>query len=117
MKQLWNQLLTGGIIDRKGEIYMRLAEAKKIYIKAGGKFFTKGTMNFWGSQIASDLYSNRCFITSEFDFTGDNRFYNVRQFSEDYTKIRTVSPFNQLTTKQQAIDLVHNSSKWVKSVY
>lgn len=94
-----------------------MSEARKIYVEADGKFFTKETMNYWGTKIVSGLYSNRCFITSEYDYTGEHRFFNVRQFSEDYTKIRTVSEFNKLTTKQQAIDLAHNPNKWVNSAF
>lgn len=94
-----------------------MSEARKIYVEAGGKFFTRGSMNYWGTKIVTGLYVNRCFITSEYDFIGEHRFFNIRQFSEDYTKIRTVSPFNKLTTKQQAIDLAHNPNGWVNSAF
>ena len=96
---------------------MTLAEAKKIYENNGGKFFTKDTMEFWGTKVESGLYSNRCFITSDNDFSGEHRYYNVRQFSEDYTKTRTVSEFNKLTTKEQAVALVHNPDDWVDSAF
>lgn len=94
-----------------------LSEARSIYTRSGGKFFTKESMNFWGTKIVSGLYKNRCFITSEYDYSGEHRFFNVRQFSEDFRKTRTVSKFNELTTKQQAIDLVHNPSKWENSSF
>lgn len=94
-----------------------LSKARKIYEGSGGNFFTKQTMNYWGTRIASGLYANRCFITSEYDYTGEYRFFNVRQFSEDYTKIRTVSEFNKLTTKQQAVSIVHHPEKWIKSSF
>ena len=32
---------------------MTLAEAKKIYESNGGKFFTKDTMEFWGTKVES----------------------------------------------------------------
>ena len=94
-----------------------LAQARKIHTDAGGYFFSKGSMNFWGTKIMSRLYANRCFITSEYDFSGEHRYFNVRQFSEDFKKIRTVSEFNKLTNKQQAINLAHNPNKWVKSSF
>lgn len=96
---------------------MTISDARKIYTDAGGQFFTKKSMNFWGTRIVSGLYSNRCFITTEFDYSGEHRYFNIRQFSEDYTKIRTVSPFNQITTKQMAVDLVHNPHGWVDSSF
>lgn len=96
---------------------IRMPEAKRIYTESGGKFFTKEFMNYWGTKIESDLYSNNCFITSEYDFSGEHRFFNVRQFSNDYKRTRTVSKFNTLTTKQQAVDLVHNPNKWVDSSF
>lgn len=92
-----------------------MAEARKIYTQAGGNFFHKETVNFWGTKIVSGLYANRCFITSEYDFSGEYHFFNVRQYSEDYKSIRTVSEFNKLTTKQQAVDFVHNPNRWVNS--
>ena len=94
-----------------------LSEARSIYTRSGGKFFTKETMNYWGTKIVSGLYKNRCFITSEYDYSGEHRYFNVRQFSENYKRTRTVSEFNKLTTKQQAIDVVHNPDKWVHSEF
>lgn len=94
-----------------------MAEARKIHTKAGGKFFTRESMNYWGTRIVTGLYSNRCFITSEYDYSGEHRFFNVRQFSEDYTRIRTVSPFNKLDTKQKAVNLAHNPHGWVDSAF
>lgn len=96
---------------------MTLAYARKIYEKSGGKFFTKDTMNFWGTKIVSDLLDNRCFITSDFDFSGEHRFYNVRQFSEDFKRTRTVSEFNKLTSKKEALELAKNPKKWADSSF
>lgn len=74
---------------------MTLAEAKKIYKTGKGHFFDKDTMKFWGSRIESELYPNRCFITSEDDFSGEERLFTVRQFSEDYKRIDTVGEFQE----------------------
>lgn len=79
-----------------------MAEARKIYIKAGGQFFSKETMNFWGTRIESGLYKNRTFITSEYDYTGTYRFFNVRRFSSDFKDIKTVGKFNEIKSKEKA---------------
>ena len=49
---------------------MTLAEAIEKYNKTGGHFFDEDAMRFFGSRIESDLYDNRCFITSENNFDG-----------------------------------------------
>ena len=54
---------------------MTLADARYEYQKKGGHFFDRDTMKFFGSRIESDLYKNRCFITSEKNFDGTERFY------------------------------------------
>jgi len=82
-----------------------LSEAKAIHTNSGNHFFDKDTFKFWGSKIESVLYANRCFVTSEDNFDTTARFYNVRQFSEDFTKIETVIDFNTLTNKNVAREM------------
>lgn len=84
---------------------MTMAEAKKIYRKGGGHFFDTDTLRFWGSRIESSLYKNRCFITSEDNYDGSKRYYNVRRFNEDYTRIEDMSEFNTIENKEDAIRL------------
>ena len=96
---------------------MTLAKARKVHEQAGGKFFTKSSMEYWGSKIESELFDNNCFITSEYDYTGEYKFYNVRQFSPDFKKIRTVSEFNKLTTKGAAVNLIRDPNRWVNSSF
>lgn len=81
---------------------MTLASAKAIYNQYGGHFFDRDTMRFFGSKIESDLYSNRCFITSENNFDGTKRYYNVRRFNSDYTDIETIGTFNTIKDKDTA---------------
>ena len=77
---------------------MTLAEAKVIYNGTGKHFFDRDTMRFFSSRIESGLYKNRCFITSENNMDGTERFYNVRRFNEDYTNIETIGEFNTIKT-------------------
>lgn len=81
---------------------MTLAEAKAKYNENGGHFFDRDTMRFFGSRIESDLYKNRCFITSEKNFDGTKRYYTVRQFNKDFTSIHTIGEFNKITSKHTA---------------
>ena len=81
---------------------MTLAEAIEKYNETGGHFFDKETMRFFGSRIESKLYKNRCFITSENNMDGTERFYNVRRFRDDYRSIETIGEFNTIKTKTEA---------------
>lgn len=75
---------------------MTLAEAKAKYNETGGHFFDRDTMRFFSSRIESALYKNRCFITSEKNFDGTERYYTVRRFSEDFQRISTIGDFNRI---------------------
>ena len=81
---------------------MTMLEAKAIYKATGSHFFDKDTIEFWGSKIESELYKNRCFITSENNFDSTARFYTVRRFSEDFKSIDTIGEFQAYKTKEEA---------------
>lgn len=84
---------------------MKLREALKIYVKNGGHFFDEATMNIFGSKLESELFHNRCFVTSEYSFDGTARFYNIRRFSEDYTKIEQLEEFNEISSLEEAVKI------------
>jgi len=81
---------------------MTMVEAKTIYKKTGNHFFDRDTIEFWGSKIESELYKNRCFITSENNFDSTARFYTVRRFGEDFKNIDTIGEFQAYKTKEEA---------------
>lgn len=81
---------------------MTMSMARAKYEEKGGHFFDRRTMRFWGSRIESELYQNRCFITSEKNYDGSKRYYNVRRFSDDFSSIEDVAEFNQITSKKLA---------------
>jgi hypothetical protein len=62
-------------------------------------------MTFFGSRIESPLYPNRCFVTSENNFDGTERYYNIRRFNESYTDVETLGEFNTIYTKSSAVTL------------
>lgn len=82
---------------------MNLQQAKKIYARTGHHFFDANTMRFWGSKIETDLFENRCFVTSEDNFDQTSRFYNVRRFGKDFSTIDTVGEFNSHVTLDDAV--------------
>lgn len=82
---------------------MTMSDARKIYVANGGHFFDRDTMRFFGSRIESNLYKNRCFVTSDSNYDGSARYYNVRRFSEDFHDIDTVGEFNAITSKRVAL--------------
>lgn len=86
---------------------MILKEAIEIYRETGNHFFDKETMEFFGSRIESELYENRCFITSEDNFDRSKRYYNVRQFSEDFKNVESLGDFNVMKTKAEAEDFIN----------
>lgn len=82
---------------------MNLRDAVNIYKKGNGHFFDKETIRFWESKVESELFANRCFVTSENNFDDTARFYTVRRFSEDYTKVETIGEFNKIADYAEAI--------------
>ena len=80
-----------------------IADVKRANKEKGYHFFDKETMKYWGCKIESTLYKNMCFITSELDFSGEHRYYNVRQFDPETCHINTIGEFNCCTSKEQAV--------------
>lgn len=82
---------------------MNLQQARRIYAQTGHHFFDADTMRFFGSKIETDLFENRCFVTSEDNFNQTERWYNVRQFGKDYKSVNTVGEFNSHATLEDAV--------------
>lgn len=88
---------------------MTMADVKERNRLAGGHFFDRDTMKFFGSRIESGLYKNSTFITSEYTgFERKNRAYTVRVFDEKTGEIKTArfadgtDTFNYFQTKEYA---------------
>jgi hypothetical protein len=80
--------------------------AKNYYESKGGQFFEEKAMKFFNSQIESSLRNNRFFITSEKMSLDKDKKYTVRQFSEDYRVVLTVSKFQEFDTLKQAQNFI-----------
>lgn len=67
---------------------------------AGSNWWDKGTMRMFGSRVSDQVYQGPggiYFVTSEKNFSGDKRFYSVRQYRPSSKSIDTVGDFNSLT--------------------
>lgn len=84
---------------------MNMTEAVRIYRRGNGHFFDADTMRFWESKVESELFNNRCFVTSESNFDDTARFYTVRRFSEDYTQVETIGEFNKILEFEEAVKI------------
>lgn len=88
---------------------LTISDVKKINREAGQFFFTPQAMRFFESRIETKgvLINNRFFITSEqfISSTGkkDPRRFTVRELNRETGGIITVSKFNSIPTKKEAI--------------
>lgn len=85
---------------------MTFYEARDRYRRGDGHFFDNETMMFWSSRVFPDLYGDRYFITSEPNYDGKDRRFTVREFSEDYSDVKTVGEFRQYKTLSEATKAV-----------
>ena len=81
---------------------MIMREAIKVYKTFGGHFFDNQTIMWWNSRIETELYPNRCFVTSEPNFYGEKRKYTIRRFSFQYDDVETIGEFRQYDTLHEA---------------
>lgn len=73
-----------------------------------GHWFDRDTLRFFGSRLPSIAYETNAgllFITSERDFDGQRRYYNVRRQTVD-GHIKTVGPFNEYRTRAEALNAI-----------
>lgn len=88
------------------KINMNMFDAIARYKIGGGHFFDNETLMFWGSKIFQDLYGDKYFITSEPDYDGKDRRFTIREFSDDYTDVKTVGEFRQYETLAEATSAI-----------
>lgn len=84
-------------------------------LKPGGHWFSNDTMRFFSSRLPDYAYLKgdyAYFITSEKDFSGNNRFYSIRKFDRRDGKIDTIGDFNRMTKTEARKELAHNILNW-----
>ena len=79
-----------------------MQEAIQDSLRHGNKFFTPDTMDFWGSEVVSGMYSNNTFVTSEDNFNRTKKLYSVRYYDWDKHEVETIT-FQQHNTLDDAI--------------
>ena len=94
---------------------MTMADVKQANKDAGYYFFSRDTMQFFGTRIVSALYKNNTFITSDYtDFERNNRAYSVRVFHPETGIVDTAkfpdgkSTFNKFSTVESAREFARN---------
>lgn len=72
------------------------------------KFFKPETLKFFKSRLPNVAYETNAgvlFITSEADYTGERRYYNVRR-QKVTAQIETVGKFNDYRTRAEALNAI-----------
>lgn len=98
---------------RRGKKWDALLTA---YTRSGGlHYFSKDTMDFWGSKLVgqpvtapNDASGRTWFVTSEMTFDGDGRGYSVRVFDPSTGHIDTLDEFNGYTSAEDATAAMHS---------
>lgn len=73
-----------------------------------GHWFDAKTLKFFGSRLPKVAYETNAgilFISSELDFSGERRYYNVRRQAVD-GDIKTVGRFNEFRTRAEALNAI-----------
>lgn len=85
-------------------MFKNITEVKKANKDKGQHFFSKDTLNFFGSKVYPELYTvagRQFFLTSENYYNGIERAYTIREVTPD-GNIETIGEFLQYATKEQA---------------
>lgn len=69
----------------------------------GDYFFSKETMEFWGSAVVGGLFENNTFVTSEDNFNRTQKLYTARHYNWDTHSVETIGEFQQFKTWTEAI--------------
>lgn len=87
---------------------MKMKDVIKEVKEAGNTWFNKSTMEFWSTQIESELFDNLTFVSSELTHDGKERRYTIRQYVPDCKDIETVSEFLQYDALEDAVAVAKN---------
>lgn len=70
----------------------------------GEKYFTKETMEWWGSEIVAGMFANDTFVTSEDNFNKTKKLFSVRRYHWDTHDVETIGEFQQFDNAEDAIE-------------
>ena len=89
-----------GIVGRRN-IFM--GDVKCLNREKGQFFFSPSTIRFFNSRVASPLFNNKYFVTSEKFDAGSPRKYTIRKFDRRTGKIGTEGEFQEYPDRASAI--------------
>lgn len=98
---------------------MTFQEAIDIYSSYEGNYwFEDYNLELFRTKVESDLFPNRCFVSSSDFVYGDKRRYEVNQFTEDYSDINSITEPECFETLEEAIEYAKSAKssgekKWV----
>lgn len=69
----------------------------------GDYFFSKETMDFWGSSIVGGVFKNNTFVTSEDDYNRTKKLFTARHYNWDTHSVETIGAFQQFEKWEDAI--------------
>ena len=82
---------------------LTITEMRKRNTEAGGNWFSKETMKFFGTKIETRPNKDNVFITSEWaDFSETKRAYTLRKFIPEKNNVETIGDFLQYSTLEEA---------------
>lgn len=81
----------------------KMQEAIQDSLRHGNYFFTKDTMDFWGSVVEYGMFSNSTFVTSEDNFNRTKKLFTARYYDWEKHSVETIGEFQQFDNLDDAI--------------
>ena len=81
----------------------RMKDAIADSLSHGENYFTKETMEWWGSEVVAGIFDNDTFVTVEDNFNKTKRLYTARKYDWNTHDVETISGFQQFDNSADAI--------------
>lgn len=85
--------------------FNNIKEVKQANKEIGRHFFSRDTMNFFGSKIESELIGGKFFVTSEDNFNRTQRLFTIRVVN-DQGEVDTFGEFQEFATLAEAMNAI-----------
>jgi len=87
-------------------MFITMKEVMEANERIGHNFFRGDTMEFWGSELHSEVFAGEYFVTCEDNFNRTARLYTIRKANADGS-IDTVGDFQAYETLEQAKEAMY----------
>jgi hypothetical protein len=81
----------------------KIEQMKRDSLAHGNFFFTRETMNFWGSKVVAGMFNNNTFVTSEDTFDRSQKLFTARQYDWEKHDVKTIGEFQQFKAIEDAV--------------